>query len=372
MAFLDTVNTITRKTIVPGMVDLVFKSGPTMAYIKRNCLAKYAGGPQWQENFLFGMLDVQPYQPGDTFDFTQQQIFTGGTVYPKFYNVPVPALLEKVKLEMAGPEAVFNYVDTLMQTAALSMSAKLAIDVFRHGQASGAVTSSQLGDRSKLLNGLAEALNDGDVAATGSGSTIGPFAEAYPTYLTLTRNDANIKESLNAPITATNGMGVAGYVNGPLSYPILEQAYNSVVYGTESPDLIVTTNKGMSLIKTAFHAQQRYEGTTADFGFQGVKFNGATIFQDRYAPGADPVGAQEAAKLGRGTSGSAELSTGETLWFLNTKYIRFYVSTDPLFGFGFTGFLPAQDNSLVVGHYKFAGNLTVQAPRLMRVLWGIS
>ena len=39
MAFLDTVNTITRKTIVPGMVDLVFKSGPTMAYIKRNCHA---------------------------------------------------------------------------------------------------------------------------------------------------------------------------------------------------------------------------------------------------------------------------------------------------------------------------------------------
>jgi hypothetical protein len=134
---------------------------------------------------------------------------------------------------------------------------------------------------------------------------------------------------------------------------------------------MVTTNKGMSLIKLAFHAQQRYEGTTADFGFQGVKFNGCTIFQDRYAPGSELVTAQEASKLGRGTSGAAEVS-GETIYFLNTKYIRFYVSTDPLFGFGFTGFLPAQDNSRVVGHYKFAGNMTVQAPRLMRVLWGIS
>lgn len=363
MAFLDAVNTITRKTIVPGMVDQVFKSGPTMAYIKRNCLAKYQGGPSWQENFLYGMMDVQAYSPGEDFDFAEQQIFTGGTVTPRYYNVPVPALLEKVKIEMAGPEAVFNYIDTIMQAAAHTMSAKLAIDIFRNGQATG---TGHAVDRSKFINGLDEALCDG--------YTAGPFSNYYPTYLTLTRNDANIGSALNSPKTAStyNPIGyVNGNVAGPISYPILEQAYNSCVYGTESPDLMVTTNKGMSLIKLAFHAQQRYEGTSADFGFQGVKFNGSTIFQDRYAPSAELVGAQEAAKLGRGTSGVAEVS-GETLYFLNTKYIRFYVSTDPLFGFGFTGFLPAQDNSRVVGHYKFAGNMTVQAPRLMRVLWGIS
>jgi len=365
MAFLDAVNTITQKTIVPGMVDQVFKSGPTMAFLKRNCLEKWAGGPSWQENFLYGMLDVAPYTPGEDFDYIDQQIFTGGTVTPRYYNVPVPALLEKVKLEMAGPNAVFNYIDTIMMAAANTLSAKLAIDIFRHGQ-----TGSTTGSRVKNINGLAEALNDGDKAGTGDTIATGPFTEHYATYLTLTRNDANIGEALNSPITASQGY-VAGYVNGPISYPILEQAFSSVVYGTESPDLLVTTNKGLSLIKLAFHAQQRYEGTSADFGFQGVKFNGTTIFADRYAPGSDLVSAQEAAKLSRGTSGSAELA-GETLWFLNTKYIRFYVSTDPLFGFGFTGFLPSQDNSRVVGHYHFAGNLTVQAPRLMRVLWGIS
>lgn len=359
MAFLDTVNTITQKTIVPGMVDQVFKSGPTMAYVKRNCLAKYAGGPSWQENFLYDMMNVAAYNPGDTFDFEQHQIFTGGTVTPRFYNVSVPALIEKVKLELAGPEAVFNYVDTLMQTAALTMSAKLAIDIFRDGQAAGTGHST---DRSKYINGFDEAFCDG--------ATAGPLGNYFPTYLTLTRNDANIGSALNSSKLASSGF-VAGNVAGPISYPYLEQAYNSCVYGTESPDLLITTNKGMSLIKLAFHSQQRYEGTSADFGFQGIKFNGATIFQDRYAPGSDLVSAPEASKLGRGTSGSAEIAA-ETLYFLNTKYIRFYLSTDPLFSFGFTGFLPAQDTSLVVGHYRFAGNLTVQAPRLMRVLWGIS
>lgn len=354
MAFLDPVNTITRKTILPGVTDLVFKSGPTMAYVKKNCLEKYAGGPSWQENFLYGMLPVEAYNPGDSFTITQEQIFTGGTVTPRYYNVPVSAIREKVQIEMAGKEAVFNYVDMLMQAAALTMSAKLATDIFRHGQASGTGVSN---DRSKFINGLDEALCDG--------VTAGPFSNYYPNYLTLTRNDANIGDALNSPKLASAGT-VAGDVSGSISYPILEQAYNSVVFGTEQPNLIVTTNKGMSYIKMAFQAQQRFQDTKLDLGFQGVAFNGATIFQDRYAPGSASVSGQESAKLGIAALG------GETLWILNTKYIRFYVSTSPEYGFGFSGFIPAQDNSLVVGHYKFVGNLTVQAPRYMRVLWNIT
>lgn len=359
MAFLDVVNSLSRKHIVPGLVDEVFKAGPTLAYIKRNCLQKWFGF-QMQENFLYGMMNVEAYLPGDSFDISQSQIFTGGTLTPRYYNVSVPALLEKIKIEYAGQEAVFNYVDVLMQAAALTMSAKLAIDIFEHGQSSSTVVQ----DRTKLINGLAEAVNDG-VTTDFRGRT-------FPSYLTLARNDANIGSALNSPMTASAGT-VAANVGGSISYPILEQAYNSVVIGTEQPDLIVTTNKGLSYIKMAFQAQQRFEGTSLDFGFQGVKFNNATIFQDRYAPGSAAVTTQETAKLGlTALDGTSSTVAGETLWFLNTKYIRFYVSNDSLYGFGFTGFLPAQDNSVVVGHYKFAGTASVQAPRLMRVLFGIT
>ena len=360
MAFLDTVNTISRKIIVPGLTDQVFKAGPTLAFIKRNCLQKWQGF-QMQENFLYGMMNVEPYLPGDSFDISQSQIFTGGTLTPRYYNVAVPALLEKVKIEYAGPEAVFNYVDVLMQAAALTMSAKLATDVFEHGQ----VSSTVVQDRTKNINGLAEALSDG-TSTDFRGRT-------FPNYLTLTRNDANIGSALNSPMTAAAGT-VAANVGGSISYPILEQAYNSVVIGTEQPDLIVTTNKGLSYIKMAFQAQQRFEGTSLDFGFQGVKFNGATIFQDRYAPGSSSVTAQESSKLSQlqALDGTNSTVNGETLWILNTKYGRFYVSPDALYGFGFTGFLPAQDNSVVVGHYKFAGTFSWQAPRLSRVLFGIT
>ena len=361
MAFLDTVNTLSRKHIVPGLTDQIFKAGPTLAYLKKHSLQKWTGF-QTQENFLYGMMDAQAYSPGESFSLDQSQLFTGGTLTPKYYNVSVPALLEKIKIEFAGPEAVFNYVDVLLQTAALTMSGKLAVDLFEHGATSTTVVQ----DRTKNIHGLAEALSDG---------TADDFrGRDFATYLTLTRNDANIGSALNSPMTAANGI-VAANIAGSISFPILEQAFNSVVYGTEQPNLIVTTNRGMSYIKMAFQAQQRFEGTSNALGFQGVSFNGAMILQDRYAPGAEAVPTIEANKLGRlpVLDGSANTDDGETLWFLNTKYLRFYVSTDSLYGFGFTGFLPAQDNSVVAGHYKYAGpGLTCQAPRMGRVLFGIT
>lgn len=346
MAFLDPVNTIAVKRIVPGVVDNIFKNSPLLAYFRKNSLREYAGGPSWQENFLYNTLKVAAYAPGDSFDITQRQIATGGTVTPRYYNVPVPAYIEKLKIEMNGPQAVFDYIDLLMQAAALTMSATLAIDLYQHGQNQGT-------DRSLRINGLDEALSDG--------TTSGFNAQAYSAYLTLTRNDANIGAALNSPMT-----GPAANVNGAISYPTVEQAWQSVVVGGEEPDLIVTTNLGLSYLKMAFQAQQRFETSTPEFGFRGISFNGSKIFADQYAPGT------RTALINETDIGYTAVAGGETLWILNTKTFRFYLSTDPLFGFGFTGFMPAQNNSVVVGHYKFCGGFTCVAPRYSRYLFGIT
>jgi hypothetical protein len=119
-------------------------------------------------------------------------------------------------------------------------------------------------------------------------------------------------------------------------------------------------------MKQVFQAQQRFETTTPEFGFTSFKFNGADVVADQYCPGT------RTATTADGQVGYTAVSGGETIWFLNTKHFRLYVSTDPLFGFGFTGFLPAQNNSVVAGHYKFCGNFTCQAPRLSRYLFGIT
>jgi len=344
MAFLDPVNTIATKRIVPGVVDNIFKNSPLLAYFKRNALTPYQGGPSWQENFLYNTLKVSGYAPGDSFDISQRQIATGGTVTPRYYNVPVPAYIEKLKIEMNGPQAVFDYVDLLMQAAALTMSGKLAIDLYQHGQNVGT-------DRTLLINGLDEALSDG--------ATNGFNTQTYANYLTLTRTD--VSSALNSPMT-----GPAANVGGAISYPTVEQAWQSVVVGGEQPDLMVTTNLGLSYLKMSFQAQQRFETSSPDFGFRGIKFNGSDIVADQYAPGTRAALANEA------DIGYTAYSGGETLWILNTSKFRLYVSTDALYGFGFTGFIPAQNNSTVVGHYKFCGNFTCIAPRYSRYLFGIT
>jgi hypothetical protein len=250
----------------------------------------------------------------------------------------VPGTIEKLSLELNGPNAVFSYIDMLLQNAALTMSGILANDVFRHGQNVGT-------DRTARINGLDEALSDGSVN--------GFLGQTYTSYLTVPRT--SVDGALNSPMTGP----AAAVPSGALSFPHLEQYFASCTIGAEKPNVIITTNNGFSYVKMVFQPQQRFETVDPDLGFVTLKFNGASIYADQYCPGT------RVATTADGKLGYTAVA-GETMWFLNTKYIRFYVSTDKLFGFGFTGFIPSQNSSNVAGHYKFRGNLTVQAPRLMR------
>lgn len=335
MAFLSVVNTVTQKKILPGITDGVFRNSPLLAYLKQNCLEEYDGGPSWQENFLYDVMNAQAYTPGETFDIDTVQVATGATVTPRYYTVPVSALVEKIRIELAGDRAAFDYIQLLMQTAALTMSALLTNDLYRDGTQA---------TRTKKLNGMDEALNDG--------STNGFQATSFANYLTVPRSSVN--SALNSPMT-----GPAAAL-GVLSYAKLEEAFSSVTIGSEMPNLIIVTNKGWSYFKQQFQPQQRFEEIDPDFGFHTFKFNGAKVVADQYAPGTRTATAVDT------KVGYSAVAAGETMWYLNTNYLRFYVSTDPVYGFGFVDFVPAQNTSVVVGHYRFCGNFTVQAPRLMR------
>jgi hypothetical protein len=302
---------------------------------------RFPGGTSIQENFVYGTLKGGAYAPGDTFDITTRQTDTGATFMPKHYAINVSLFKEQIQIYNKGPEAVFSIVDSKMSNAALTMSATLAIDLYKEGQSA---------TRALHINGLPEIINDGSNASYDG--------SAYTTYGGVTRS-GTVGSALNSPMTSPTAS-----VSGPITYKLLEEGYNTICIGPEHPDLLVTTNLGLSFIKEKFQPQWRTETVDPKIGFSSVVFNGSRIMQSQYCPGT--LGVNDT------NLGNYLDATGETLWMLNTKYFRFWVTDDPEFGFGFSGFKPAQDNTVVAGQYFFAGNVTCQAPRLQRGFFDIT
>jgi hypothetical protein len=319
---------------------------PLLAYLKQNSLEKWSGNAL-QDAFLYAYLPMSFYAKGDTFNITQPQTENAMTWQPKFAYVDVTLFLEDVEVTNAGPEAIIKLADARLQEAALNMSALLAVAAYRHGQNIAA------DPRPNAIHGLEEALTDGS-NTTWNGNT-------FPNYGTVPR--AQVNSALNSPFQSG---AVSSNVGGVITYNTLERLYNSCVFGAEKPNLMVTTNNGMSYIKMKFQPQQRFETDSPNTGFTGLKFNGGIIMQSQYAPG-------QAVPPQSGQIGWSTPSSGETLWFLNTKFLKFWVSTSPKFGFGFTGWKPAQDNNTIAGQYLYGGpGITSNAPRFSRQSFGIT
>lgn len=330
MAFNITneVNVYTRTHIVPGIVDGVFKNDPFLAYMKANGVMKWPGGLTVQENFIYRPMIGRSYTPGTNFDISKRRTAEGATYSLKHHEVNVTEYLEDIKVYNVGPEKVYSMIESDLQNAALTMSAMLAIEVYNDGISAG---------RTDKMNGLAEIVSDG--------STNSYTAATYAALGGVTRSAAN--GALNGAVTN---------VNGAITYKILEEAYNDRVLGAIEPNLIVTTNRGMSYIKEKFHPQYRVTVQDPKIGFTGIQFNKATILQSQYCPGAQGVNDADL--------GNYLVSGGETLWMLSTDFFRMWVTSDPDFGFGFSGFKWAQDNTVVAGQYFASCNITCQAPRL--------
>lgn len=344
---LDDVNTVVTKEIEPGVVDGYFKAGPFIAMAKSRFNRKWIG-PQIQENFMYKPMRGGAYKKGTTFDIIKYQTRTGLLFGPRYYQVGVTEFLEDLEVELAGPRAAFSILRTDMAQASLTMSAILEIAAFHHGQALSG------DDRTAEINGLEEALNDG-AANSWAGNV-------FPSYGGQTRVDV-------APaLTPPTGLVAGNLAGAPISYRVLRHSYFSCIIGNEAPTIGITTNRCMGFIAENFLPHQIVDTTQPEINWPGMKFDKATITMSQYCPGADGV---NDAFLGN------YYAPQETFWWLNfgpqgdDAYIRLYIAQSRKFAFGFTGFKGARQDNQVAGQILFAGNLTVKALRLSRVLSGI-
>lgn len=364
MAELDLITLSTRRFIKNAknkIIDNIYQNDPVFAYAKDTLKIDFTGGRLIQENFLYDVPNGAPYAKGGSFNITQKLTKQAIQIVPKFYYSNITLYKEDIQVFNNGSdEQIFSIVKAATEEAYTWIGAQLSIGMYLNGQNAGYTNN---------VNGLAEALNNG--------TTAGWDGNTYSTYGTITRN-GTVGAALNS--TPYN-------VGGTLEYAALEEQYGNATFGDKEPNVLATTVLNFSYLKEKFQAQQRYESVTdIKAGITGMKFNGANILRSRYVPGsaisgaaANVAGSDPAvAAFMQGMTGVANQAyptvAGETLWIMNARnpYLNLYISSDPEFRFGFTGFKPAQDNTTIVGQVLFAGNFTVPGPRYHRQLFGIT
>lgn len=361
---MDPLNLTTQREVYPRVIiDQFFKGTPLQAYVKDHCLVPFGGGAFMQNTHLFAPMIGGAYAMGQTWNTTKRETLTGTVFDPKYYEVAIPEYKEVIQVLNRGPQQLFSLIQTDLANAMNTISAITAIDMALNGQT-----------RPLNINGWVEAINDG--------ITPGWDGEVYTSYGTQARN-GNIGAALNSiPLWCGNSDGSVG----PASYALMEESYQDATIANQEPDLGVGNKLIYALFKERMQVQQRFQQEKDPYwGVNGLRFNSAMILKDDYFPslkyGVDdpdlgnyltssfvvPVGAS--AQSGLPVSGTT-VTVGEVFCWFSTKNILFRVTDDPEYGFGFSGFLPAQDNSKVVGYIKAAINLQFLAPRLMKQLYG--
>lgn len=374
MAATDALNTIMVKEILPKRAtDLVFRNSPTLALMRRNAKV-YGGGAFMSNPFLYGKLFGGSYAKGDTFTLTKPQIIQATSFDPKYYYANVTEYLEEITVEN-NPKSrlgVMSLVDLDCQAALMTINEIVAIALWRHGQASGgAIVDS----RPKDINGFSEAFNDG-VTNSWDGNV-------FTSYGTITRN-STVGSSLNSvPYWGGDQLGNPGSI----TYNVMRDRYTRSTRGPIMPDLIVSNKAGVAFIDERIQPQQRF-GQEKDpvWGVPTPRFMAAYIMQDDYCPSAifgvnDSItGNYLTSSFTSAASPAADsnmpasttLTVGEVIFMLNTKYSLIRLSDQPLYNFGWTGFKPAQNSTVVAGQVLFAVNLNQLAPYTGQQLFGFN
>lgn len=370
---LDEINLTTLKEIEPRLIeDNYFLDTPFMAYLRAKSMVPFGGGAFMQTTFLYAPMIGGAYAKGAQFNITKRQTLAGTQFDPRYYEVSVPEFKEDIQVLNKGPLAVFSLIETDLRNAINTISAIVAIDLSLHGQATG---TGIVGNRPNNVNGWIEAINDG--------ITPGWDGSIFSAYGTQPRNGV-VGSALNSvPYFG----GTTGGLAAPITYGVMEELYQTASIGREEPDLICVNKALYAYIKERIQPAQRF-GQERDpyFGVAGMKMNSAMILKDDYFPSlrfgvnnpdlgnylTSTYTSPATTGTGSNMPASTTINVGEVMGIFNTRKFLLRISDDAEYGGGFSGFVPAQDNTKVVGQVKLACNLECTAPRLQIQAFGFN
>jgi len=140
----------------------------------------------------------------------------------------------------------------------------------------------------------------------------------------------------------TNTAG--SFAGGGLGY--MRTMFNNCTFGTDQPDILVTTQTVHEYYEGALQPQERFTSTKqADGGIETLKFRGASVFFDR------------------------DCGSGR-MYFLNSDYLDLWILNGQDFKAG--KFITPPEQDVSISQIFFKGALTVPARRYHGIITGIS
>lgn len=360
-------NALTYYEVYPKTIeDEFFLAAPLLAYFRDHCLVPFTGGSFMQAIFRYAPMIGGFYAPGGSFNITKRQTIAALQFDTRYLYVSIPEYKEEIQVENKGEYAVASLLEADMQNGVDTANAIVAIALNQNGQ---------LPARSMAINGWPEAINDG----------LNPSYDGnvYTSYGNQLRNGV-IGSAINS---TPQWCGDAAGNPGVIQYSTLEEGYQDATIGKKEPNLGVGNKAVIAYIKEKLVVSQRFaQERDPVWGVMGFRFNNAMILKDDYFPSlkygkTDPVLGSSltgtfvvpaTATAASGLPAAAITATvGEVFCFFNTFDFLFRVTDNEEFGFGFSGFVPAQDNTRVVGQIKAMCNMECLSPRTQKQFYGI-
>jgi hypothetical protein len=300
------------------LIDNIFDEYPFLSWLNgklgqamRGKSAKRTidGGESIVEHLLYETNSTaKSYSGYESLDTTPQEGMTIARYNWKQYSVSI-TISGLEKRSNMGEAAMINLLSAKTTQAEMSLRDKMSVDSFADGTGNG----------SKNLTGLA--------ALVSTTTTVGGISPTtYPWW--------------QSSVTATAGSFAATGIDK------MENTFNTVSFGNDKPEIIITTQAVYQYYKKALQPQERFTNTmTADAGFTNITYNSVPVLFDRDC-----------------TSGY--------MYFLNPKAMNLVVHSSADFNTG--PFVTPENQDASTAVILFQGNLTTNNRRKLGVITGIT
>jgi len=248
----DQIDAHVRSKYIPILVDQVFKSNPVLVKLMAKNKVVYDSGKSIRVPILYGKKKGGSYSGLDRFDINPVKTRNLAEFEWKGYYTNITIVGEELDM-IEGDEKILSLVANEIKEAELKMKDMLADAIFATNPGPKDLNSLYQAVGTGTYGGIAPA----DLGDNGDGSEPGVWTSRVDT---------------------TGGSVTLSYVKSLIG---------DVTWGTEVPDLIVTTQDIYDAIWAQVQPQQRgllQNTILAKVGFTGIQIDGTQILVDRHCP----------------------------------------------------------------------------------------